>query len=205
MATYDNTYSRFIAWAKIILPLVALAILSTIFLFSRTIDPTRAIAISKVDVEELAREQQITAPRYAGVTDEGAAISFFAKSARPDLQNRANMFASEIEITIQTPEGARFDIIAQSGELDSVAGIVQIQEGVEILTSTGYLITGSQLTIALNTANVTAPKPVQAVGPLGSIDAGAMQLQQVGDKYVLVFKDGVKLVYEPVKTPGDKQ
>ena len=55
-----NTYSTVVSWAKIILPLVALGLLSTLFLFSRTPDPNRAIPFAAVDVEELAREQPAT-------------------------------------------------------------------------------------------------------------------------------------------------
>ena len=41
MTMYDNSYSRFVALTKVILPIIALGILSTLFLFSRDIDPDR--------------------------------------------------------------------------------------------------------------------------------------------------------------------
>ncbi len=53
MATYDNTYSRVVAWLKILLPLLALAILSTLFLVARTIDPAQNIPYADVDIDEL--------------------------------------------------------------------------------------------------------------------------------------------------------
>ena len=59
MTMYDNSYSRFVALTKVILPIIALGILSTLFLFSRNIDPTQSIPYADVDVEGLAREQQI--------------------------------------------------------------------------------------------------------------------------------------------------
>ena len=38
MAIPDNLHSRMVFWLKILLPILALAILSTLFLFSRRID-----------------------------------------------------------------------------------------------------------------------------------------------------------------------
>ncbi len=65
MATYDNTYSRVVAWLKVLLPVIALVLLSTMFLISRTIDPSRAIPFANVDVEGMVRDQRISAPAFS--------------------------------------------------------------------------------------------------------------------------------------------
>ncbi|MEL7087874.1 MAG: hypothetical protein AAGL98_05440, partial [Planctomycetota bacterium] len=66
MAVYDNAYSRFVAWAKIILPLVALGLLSTMFLVSRDSDPAATIRIGEQEARGLAQEDGMSAPRFAG-------------------------------------------------------------------------------------------------------------------------------------------
>jgi len=77
----DNTYSRVVAWAKVLLPLLALALLSTLFLVARTVDPAQKLPFADIDVDAIAREQRIGAPKFNGVTKEGTAISLSADSA----------------------------------------------------------------------------------------------------------------------------
>jgi len=67
MAACDNTYSRVVAWLRIALPLLALAILSTLFLLARTIDPAQNLPYADIDIDELTREQRIGNPQFAAV------------------------------------------------------------------------------------------------------------------------------------------
>ena len=53
----DNLHSRVVAWMKIILPRAALGLLSTLFLISRTVDPTQQPPISQIDLEQRALYQ----------------------------------------------------------------------------------------------------------------------------------------------------
>ncbi|MFC2969928.1 LPS export ABC transporter periplasmic protein LptC [Acidimangrovimonas pyrenivorans] len=201
MARFDNAHSRLVAWLKILLPLAALAILSTLFLFSRTIDPSRAIPFARVDVKELAREPRITGPNYAGVTSDGTAVTLSARTAKPDADNGAS--ATGLHARLDTPDGARTDITAGDGAVDPTAGKMVLEGGVKVISSTGYTIDAAKLTGALGKTDVQSDGPVRASGPLGTLDAGAMHLRQEPGTtaepggYVLVFKDGVKLVYQP--------
>jgi len=140
MAVYDNSYSRFIAWAKILLPLIALAILSTLFLFSHQIDPTKAIPYAKVDVRELAREQRIGTPHYAGVTQDGAAVTIAATEAHPDPADPQHLLASNLTADIKTTAGTRIDLAATDGEIDPVGQTARLENGVDVRTSSGYHI-----------------------------------------------------------------
>lgn len=201
MARFDNAHSRLVAWLKILLPLAALAILSTLFLFSRKIDPSRAIPFARVDVKELAREPRVTAPNYAGVTSDGTAVTLSAETARPGGTNGAS--ATGLHARLDTPDGTRTDITAGDGTVDPAAGRMVLQGGVKLVSSTGYTIDADKLIGALGKTDVQSDGPVRASGPLGTLNAGAMQLRREPGAsadtsgYVLVFKDGVKLVYQP--------
>lgn len=200
MAGYDNTYSRFVALAKIGLPLAALALLSTLFLFSRNIDPTSSIPYATVDVEELVRDQRISVPNYTGVTKDGTAIAVAAATARPDPENPDRASAEKVKARLDFPDGSSADIFSAQGDLDTGAGQAVLSGGVVIDTSNGYHITTDALTTALNRTQIEAPSTVKATGPVGTLTAGGMTISQDSSskgQYLLVFKDGVKLVYEP--------
>jgi lipopolysaccharide export system protein LptC len=197
MATLRDTHSRFVATAKIVLPLLALAILSTLFLFARTIDPNDAIPYADVDVAERAREPRLTAPTYAGITSDGAALTLQAAEARPDAG--AGATAQMLTARLDTPDGARTDLTAARMTFDNAAGLVSLDDGVTVTTTSGYMITTKTLTTRLDRTSLLAPGPVQAQSPAGMITAQGMTLTQGADPatYVLVFKGRVKLLYTP--------
>jgi len=198
MTTYDNSYSRFVAWVKIVLPLLALGILSTMFLFSQSTDPTLTIPYADVDVEQIARDQTVKNPTYAGITEDGSAISVTAKLARPNLNNPDQFSADELVAQMDLTDGGRVDITSNSGQIDNATDEVLLTGNVHIDTSTGYSMKTQALATSLKTARVRSMGQVDASGPLGELTAGQMEITQPnGADYLLVFNNGVKLVYTP--------
>ena len=57
-----DRYSRMVTFLKVLLPLAALALLSTLFLISRGINTKATIPFAAHEIEERMRGQQITAP-----------------------------------------------------------------------------------------------------------------------------------------------
>ncbi len=189
-------HSRVVAWLKVILPLIAIAILSTLFLVSRTIDPSDAIPYAEVDVEDRIREPRMTAPSYAGVTKDGTSISLVADTARPAGTEGAAT-ADAVTATLTTPDGATTLITAATAALDSRTRRLDLGGGVEVVTAQGYRITTDSLSAALDRTRVESTGAISADGPLGRLDAGHMALSQRDEGYVLLFQKGVKLVYLP--------
>lgn len=201
MAVSENLHSRLVVWAKVTLPLLALALLATLFLFSRQIDPTDAIPYAEVDVEERAREPRLTQPTYSGVTADGSALSIAAFEARPDSTTGVAT-ALRIRGVMQTPDGATTDLAAATAVLDSDAGVMTLKGDVAIATSSGYAIKSDVLIANLDRTGLTSPGAVVATSPMGDISAGEMVLSQdpkTTGAYLLVFKGGVKMLYKPTK------
>lgn len=194
---FDNHYSRFVQLAKIVFPLVALGLLSTLFLFSRTIDPSDAIPFADIDVEQIARDQVLSSPRFSGATDNGTAITVDAASAVPDLTDPRRMNIKEVVARIESPGGRSYGITALAARYDGNDDTLELNGDVRVATSTGYRLETATLTTNLKTSAITAPGAVFGKGPPGVIEAGAMELTSQGDTQVLVFKNGVKLIYDP--------
>ncbi|MDA5093043.1 hypothetical protein O2N63_02990 [Aliiroseovarius sp. KMU-50] len=199
MPTFNNSYSRMVAWLKVILPLVALGLLSTMFLISKSIDPTKSLTYAQVDLDAVMREQKISGPSFSSVTKDGAAITFSAESARPE-EGKNRYSANGMVARIETPDGAVVDINAQDAMIDGSASQIDLTGGVTLVTSTKYTIHTPGLTTSMDATNIASYGPVTARGPLGEISAGQARIsQQSGNSgtYLLVFKGGVKLVYDP--------
>jgi len=197
-----DTHSRIVGWLKVSLPLAALALLSTLFLLSDRIDPEDAIPYAQVDVDDLVRDPRMTAPAYAGTTEDGTAITVTAESARPATGERS-AGASGIRATLTMPDGGSSEISAAEADIDDAAGELRLSGRVTVATSTGYMVETESLTALLDRSHAESGGPVAATGPAGKLDAGGFSILRqepsvgAGGTYLLVFTGGVKLVYQP--------
>ena len=207
MQHVDN-HSRLVATAKIILPLAALAILSTLFLGAKRIDTEAAIPYASVHVRELAREQRIGQPRFAGVTEDGSAITVTAARALPEGGTLDSLRAEDMAAQIDMADGTSIGITAPSGRLDTPRDLAELVGGVVVTTTSGWRLETATLEAALDATRLLAETTVNATGPLGDLTAGRMELTQGGrdatdgatsppDGPVLLFTDGVRLLYDP--------
>lgn len=197
MATVDNRYSRFVQWAKILFPLIALGLLSTMFLFSRTVDPSDAIPFADIDVEQIARDQQLSAPRFSGTTKNGSSITVDAESALPDMTNPRRMSIKKVVARIESPGERSYGITARTAVYDGTDDSLTLEGDVRLSTSTGYRLETEALTTNLETNALNMPGRVFGKGPPGILEAGSMTVTTDGTSQVLVFQNGVKLIYDP--------
>jgi lipopolysaccharide export system protein LptC len=198
MARADR-HTRVVGWLKVALPLTALAILSTLFLVARRIDPEDALPYAEVDVEDLAREPRMTAPTYAGTTEDGAALTLSADEARPAADGSPAR-AAGLRLELATPDGGTAELVAAAARMDDTNRQVLLSGGVTVTTSTGYRLETAEIVAKLDRTGLESRAPVVATGPAGEIRADAMSLSQDNQtpgSYVLVFKGGVRLVYQP--------
>jgi lipopolysaccharide export system protein LptC len=193
-----DRYSRMIAFLKVLLPLMALALLSTLFLLSRNTEPMASIPFAEAEVNERMRDQQITGPFFSGSTEQGDQISFSAgKIGVADGNGRVT--ANDISAQIDLSSGARLVFFADLGEVD-IANDTSILSGkVLITTSTGYKINSERLVSAMTSLNMESPDKIIAEGPLGTFSAGSMRLTfSEKTKFTqMIFTNAVKLIYDP--------
>ncbi len=212
MAIHDNRYSRFVAWFKVLLPVIGLILLSTMFLISRSIDPSRALTYARVDLDDLARSQRITGPRFSGVTEDGAAMSFSARSAQPDPDDPTVFSVTGLSAELSTPDGGVVEITAGQALVDGTDERLEMSGGVLLETSTDYRVSAAGLSASTRRTWAESTGPVTAEGPAGKIEAGRVVLTRRGGEagtYLLVFKEGVKMVYVPQRAetarPADRK
>ena len=84
--------------------------------------------------------------------------------------------------------------------MDDTTRQVVLSGGVTLTTSTGYRLETAEVAAKLDRTGLESRAPVKATGPAGEITAAGMVLSQdnrTPGAYVLVFKGGVRLVYQP--------
>lgn len=197
----ENLHSRRVVWLKILLPLAALAILSTLFLVSNAPDPQDTIPYADVDVADLLREPRVTDAAYAGMTKDGAALTLQAGEALPGVAGTANAgLARNLSGLLETPDGVQTRLMAGEARLDQQAQQVHLQGGVRFSLSSGYELSFDRAEIRLDRTRVEARGDVLATGPMGSLTAATLDIAPADSSpphYLMVFKGGVRLVYQP--------
>ncbi len=202
----ENLHSRTVGWLKILFPLTALAILSTLFLVSNAPAPQDTIPYADVDVADLLREPRLTKAAYAGMTKDGAALTIQAGEALPGVAGSDNAgLARNLSGLLETPDGVTTRLVAGEARLDQAAGQVHLQGGVTFSVSSGYELRFLQADINLDRTKVVARGGVTARGPMGTLTAQRLDISPAdtgAHHYLMVFNGGVRLVYlPPAKAP----
>tara|TARA_B110000977_G_scaffold196610_1_gene277321 strand:- start:1388 stop:1987 length:600 start_codon:yes stop_codon:yes gene_type:complete len=194
-----DRYSRMVSLLKVAFPLAALALLSTLFLLAHVMDTDTAIPFADVEIQERLRDQQITGPFFSGTTETGDQMSFSAEKLITLQGNDGTNRAEDVKATLQTAQGATFQLQADVAELDIAGNSANLSGSVSMATSTGYRVNTDQLTSNISTLDVTTPETVEATGPLGSFTAGNMRIYSPNESEntQMLFSGGVKLVYTP--------
>ncbi len=189
---------------RVALPLGALALLSTVFLVPRGIDPQLAVDVSQIDVEDLARDPRVGGARFAGMTRDGTAVTISAQTVRSteDLQDNGpiHLLLDAPDGELQFSSGRKAVFRGQEGRIDQAQDEITVQGSVMLETSDGYRVNMAELISAIETTHVQGFGGITGHGPAGDITADSLELTQTDAQsggYLLAFKGNVRLIYFP--------
>ncbi|WP_435311944.1 LPS export ABC transporter periplasmic protein LptC [Primorskyibacter sedentarius] len=199
MVRSAGIYSHVIAWLKILLPLAALGLLSTVFLLSTDLETSTELPFSDAELADRAKSQQVTAPYFSGTTNNGASLTISATSGRPDPTEAGRAFANDVTARMKMKDESQIMLTADDATISDLDDTAVLTGDVLIESSTGYVMRTAGLVSSLSRIEAESTGPVQADGPAGTINAGRMRIETIenGEDVRLLFTDGVKLVYEP--------
>lgn len=192
----SNRYSQVVSYVKIVLPIIAIGILSTLFLLSRTPDPERAIPFANVDLEELAREQRLGSPRYAGTTNAGREVMVVAETAAPVDGQLDLISVDTLDARIELDDTRFVDITSLQGVINLETNIADLSTDVQVADSTGYTLDTENLLVNFREFAMSSPTDVVVEGPGFHLEAGSMDLSGAEGAQVLIFNGGVKVLYQ---------
>jgi lipopolysaccharide export system protein LptC len=197
MARTDNLYSYFVGWMKVLLPLAALALLSTIFLLARGTNTVQTIPYA--ELADMAREQGMTNPNLAGVTDDGSAVSITAAALRPaaDAADAFSIIAPTLVLV--ATDGSRVEVSAGLGDIDGRRRLMTLTELVRVGTSSGYMMETAGIEADLASGQISSLGPLEVQAPFGTLTAGKVVVMTSADGLgqQMVFNGGVRLLYQP--------
>lgn len=179
--------ARLASWGKLIFPLLALVILSTLFLMSRQEAPD---PLPYVQAEaRIAEGTTVTAPSFATVTQDGASLRLDAATTRQDGT------AQTARLTLRPPSAPATDLIAGAARMAGEQ--ITLSDGVKISTSDGWILTTPTIESDPEARTLNATQGVAAKGPIGTLSADRMTLSRQGGEQTLDFTGRVRLIYQP--------
>ena len=192
-----DRYSRFVTLLKVALPLTAIALLSTLFLLSRNIDPVATIPFAESEIRERLQDQVVTSPVFAGLNATGDQLTVRAqemRNASPETQ-----LAEAVRARFTLTDGTILSMNAGHGDVNSRDKQADLSKGVEFTSSNGTRFQTDMMSAQLEPLTIEAPNPVAGESPFGTLNAGSMHLHTdptTGARQ-LIFTNGVKLLYQP--------
>ncbi len=193
-------YSRMVQFLKVLLPLAAIVLLSTVFLLSRSIDTDVSSPFSQQDIDERLEGQLVTRPHYRGTTRKGEEVEVEAVRASPG-DNASTVDASVLRGHYRLLNGREIVLDSNAGTVRPDEGTATFVGDVIITTTDGMQLTTDLLNTSLDEIRGDTPGEVRGTGPIGNFTAGRMTFgteKKDGPVHIL-FTDGVKLIYEPPK------
>ncbi|MBR3370133.1 MAG: hypothetical protein IKG52_05835 [Rhodobacteraceae bacterium] len=189
---------------RLVLPFGALLLLSTIFLVSRSVDPSQAVALANLDIDELTREPRIGTARFATVTSADTAIAINARTVRSPANPQPD---DPVQLMLESPEGTalfgsggEIAFRAETGHLDQVANMLTMTGTVRLTDASGYVVTMDKLQTHLDRSRLDGTGGVSGNGPAGEISSQSLTitpLDDTGNGYLLDFIGDVRLLYIP--------
>jgi lipopolysaccharide export system protein LptC len=186
-----DVHTRLVGAAKFALPLLGLALLSSLFLLAGIGDPAPGERVPQA--EGVAAERRLTAPFHAGVTEAGEAVEISADVARPDPADPRRMEGEGLRARVVTPRGSDLVLTAPRGRIDTGAGTAMLSGGIRLEGSAEdadpIRAETQAMRLELHAGRAESEGAVSAEASMGRLEAGSLLV----DGPRLEFRDGVRL------------
>ncbi|MCT4611712.1 MAG: hypothetical protein N4A70_21165 [Pelagimonas sp.] len=191
----DRIYTKAVAWLKVLLPLLALVLLSTMFLLARDSKPSLDLTFLDVFDQNNNVQERLNAPIYSGVTSNGDELTMVAREAQPQGEGLTKAF--EVRANLIFDSGENIVLTSPTALLREEEDSVLLDGGVRFDSSTGYILDTQTMTASTERTEAESHGPVHGFGPKGTLDAGKMEISPVGpdEDVQIIFTEGVRMVY----------
>ena len=196
----DDFYSKMVTIFKILLPSIALLILSFLFLLPDS--RTKLQAVNEIDksILRVVNKAGINKPSFRGTLASGSNLELYAREILPKNKDKSIIEINEITARLEIDKKSWATAFANKGVINITEKTAEMVGSVKIKGFEKIQIEASDLKIFYQNALAKTKKPVFMKGKFGMIQAGSAEFydmnQKSGEGYVLLFDKGVKMFYE---------
>jgi len=186
-------YSRFVGWAKLVLPLGAgglLLVLAAWPYLSSGFDRLRLV-FPKLDQAQV-RDLRMVNPRFSGVDKEKRPFTLTADTARQNPEDN-NLVGLEVpKADIMTKEGAWVVVTSKTGIYQPDNHLLDMFGDVTMFHDKGYEFHTQHARVDLDAGSTEGDEHVDGAGPAGTIEGEGFRILKKGE--TVLFTGKSKLV-----------
>jgi hypothetical protein len=195
----EDNYSRLIKITKITLPGIALIILSVLFLLPDKRTTIQAFDNIDKSLLKIVQKAGIDKPSFRGTLASGSNLELYANEIVPKDKKNNIIEINEITARLELDPNVGATAYATKGVINIEQQTAEMVGKVNVKGFNDITVEASDLKVFYDKAIAKTHKPVLMLGNFGMIRAGAAEFSDQSQKsdigYVLLFSDGVKMLY----------
>jgi len=191
-----GSYSRFVGWMRITLPVIACVIVVLIVAWpqlQKAPDKFR-LGVSSTTILDTGG-QEVVNPRYTGIDKNNRPFTVTADTASPQQDQPQLISLSFPKADITTQNGAWLALSAQAGRYNRNSEELDLNGAVDLFHDTGHEIRTSKARIFLKKGMASGNDDVEGHGPVGTVRSKGFLILEKGDR--LIFTGKARLVLYP--------
>jgi lipopolysaccharide export system protein LptC len=182
-------YSRFVGWAKLVLPMTAgglLLVLAAWPYVSSGFDRLRLV-FPKLDSAQV-RDLRMVNPRFSGVDKEKRPFTLTADTARQNPENDDLVGLEVPKADIMTKEGAWVVVTGKTGIYQPQNHFLDLFGDVTMFHDKGYQFHTEKARVDLNAGSAEGDQPINGAGPAGTITGEGFRILKKGETVLFTGK-----------------
>ncbi len=184
-------YTRFVGMMKIILPVAALFIVSTVIVYSTLNGGNDRLALNIEEIKEVGEDLQMTQPKLTFTDKKDRDYLVVADSAVQTPGNQDVWDLKDIDADLTPKSGGWIKLTSTSGILNSANEILDLMGVVDVTSHDGYEFHAVTAKVNFGEGTVMSEDPVKGNGPGGAISADSFSMVEGGN--LITFTGDVQL------------
>jgi lipopolysaccharide export system protein LptC len=202
-----SRHSRYVGILKILLPSIAVGLILLLVVWSQmNLDEKRfRIGLTELAPEEVDSLNVVNA-RYEGIDKKDRPFSVTAARAVQLDDDKEVIDLTEPRADITLTDGAWLAVSADTGRFARKDDLLDLRGSVSLFHDRGFEFHAETVRIDLEASTAVSHDPVDGQGPDGHVTAQGMEVQQGGDRILLLGRSKLVLYprsEEPVSGIGD--
>ncbi|NQV99449.1 MAG: LPS export ABC transporter periplasmic protein LptC [Rhodospirillales bacterium] len=205
---FTQSYSRFVAMMKFLLPVAALVLIAMVVLWPHIGADDLRFRIGFAAIKaSVSKEPSMVNPRFVGTDSENKPYSITADLARSlgdlsdkDVPTNIELEMPKADITLE--DGSWLVLTARTGLLANQDKALNLEGAVNLFHDSGYEFRTEKAAINLATGVASGNLPIEGQGPFGVLKAEGFKLIEKGK--TIYFSGKSKLVLHPGAGKTDK-
>ncbi|MDF1747454.1 MAG: LPS export ABC transporter periplasmic protein LptC [Alphaproteobacteria bacterium] len=194
--TLNQSYGRMVGWLKVLLPTIAVALITLVIAWPYLQQEGHRITDSLTGAGQLITEHmEVSQARYSGISEDGQRYTVTAKTVQQANTEAIMVDFIEPRADINLTDGSWALVTADTGTLNRETQVLELHGKVNLFHDLGYEFHSESATFDLMGGNAFGFDPVQGQGPFGNLEAEGFQMMNRGEQVQLTGKARV-IIYK---------